>query len=349
LITTPFNIVFAGTPDFSASLLASILSHADKSNAYKVSAVYCQPDRRVGRGKKVVFGPVKMLAAKLNIPIEQPIKFNQDLDNSGQTPAERLAAYKPDLMIVVAYGLILPENVLSIPQYGCINIHASLLPRWRGAAPIQRAIEHGDKTTGITIMQMDKGLDTGNMLSSHSCGISEQETGSTLHDRLAETGRRAIIGFLDSFSVSTGSSLSPGVQQNDQLASYAHKLVKSEAEIDWQQPAITIDRKIRAFNSWPVSFTHAGRNRLRVWQAVLSSATEADCDDEECTHNRNNKSVFPPGKVIDFGKDGVRVQCGDGQSILLTRLQADGSRAMSAADLLNSKSQWFSDNPILGH
>lgn len=365
---TPLNIIFAGTPDFSAVLLESILSQRQKSQnrnpqsrsppSYNVSAVYCQPDRRVGRGKKLAFGAVKRLASERGIPVEQPTKFNQEIDVNGRTALDRLASYQPDLMVVAAYGLILPESVLSVPRYGCVNIHASLLPRWRGAAPIQRAIEAGDKQTGVTIMQMDRGLDTGNMLSTYPCDISFDETGSSLHDRLAVIGSQAINEFLDSFSKNAGSSLSPGEKQNDQLATYAHKLSKSEAEIDWQKPAAVIERKIRAYNSWPVSFTYVGSNRLRIWQACVfdetSSGSDSDSDfhssDGDGTSGRDEKgkSVTPSGTILDFGKQGVRVQCGDGRSILLTQLQADGSRAMTAGELLNSKSQWFSDHPILG-
>lgn len=329
------NIVFAGTPDFSALVLESILAAG-----HHVSAVYCQPDRRVGRGKKLAFGPVKALAVEKGIAVVQPIRFNQEVDEQGLTAAQKLANYQPDLMIVVAYGLILPEEVLSIPKYGCVNIHASLLPRWRGAAPIQRAIEHGDSQTGITIMQMDKGLDTGNMLLTQSCEVESTDTGSILHDRLVNIGSQAINQFLASFNKESGSSYSPGGIQDNQLATYAHKLSKAEAEIDWAAPAIVVERKIRAFNSWPVSFTFVGKNRLRVWQAEI--------DTLQATKKNSNLTEQPPGTIISFDKQGIRVRCGDGNNLLLIQLQADGSRAMSVAEMLNSKSQWFSQHPILG-
>jgi len=324
----PLNIVFAGTPDFSASILGALLEQG-----HCISAVYCQPDRRVGRGKKLALGPVKTLALENNITVEQPVRFNQELDEQGLMPLEKLQSYQPDLMIVVAYGLILPESVLSAPKYGCVNIHASLLPRWRGAAPIQRAIETGDTETGITIMQMDKGLDTGNMLLKKSCSIQPTDTGSILHDRLADIGCDLINQFLDSFSQSQGSPLSPGEVQNDSLATYAHKLSKAEAEIDWSEPAVNIERKIRAFNAWPVSYTYIGKNRLRIWQASLS--------EEKISYDQS-------GQIIQVDKNGIVVGCGDGRAIIIKQLQADGSRAMSVAEMLNGKSQWFQENPILG-
>jgi len=334
----PLRIVFAGTPEFSATVLQSILA-----KGHLVSAVYCQPDRRVGRGKKLTFGPVKSLALENDIPVEQPIKFNQEADENGVTAVQRLASYSPDLMIVVAYGLILPQDVLSIPKFGCVNIHASLLPQWRGAAPIQRAIERGDNATGITIMQMDEGLDTGNSLSTHSCNLSTNETGSTLHNRLAEIGSRAINEFLDGMNKESGSPLFPGEHQDNQRANYANKLSKLEAEIDWRDAAAVVERRIRAFNSWPVCFTYVGKNRLRVWQSqVFHEVTDPD-------NVSNSKATdIQPGRLISFDKRGIRVECGDGKTLLLTRVQADGSRSMTAAELLNSKIQWFINHPVLG-
>ncbi len=325
------NIVFAGTPDFSAWVLESLLEAG-----HHISAVYCQPDRRVGRGKKLTFGPVKALAVKKGIAVEQPIRFNQEVDEQGLTAIKRLASYQPDLMIVVAYGLILPEKVLAVPKYGCVNIHASLLPRWRGAAPIQRAIEQGDSRTGITIMQMDKGLDTGNMLLSQSCELKSTDTGSILHDRLVEIGSQAINQFLASFNKTSGSPYSPGEIQQNQSATYAHKLSKAEAEIDWTVPASDIERKIRAFNSWPVSFTFVGKHRLRVWQSEIDTELGLDLSEKR------------PGTIVRFDKKGILVRCGDGHNLLLTQMQTDGSRAMNVAEMLNSKSQWFSQHSILG-
>jgi len=325
------NIVFAGTPDIAAMILESILAEG-----HRVSAVYCQPDRRVGRGKKLAIGPVKKLAIEQGITVEQPVRFSSDKDENGLTAAEKLANYRPDLMIVVAYGLILPQSVLDIPKFGCVNIHASLLPKWRGAAPIQRAIEHGDKQTGITIMQMDKGLDTGNMLLKNTCEIELSDTGSSLHDKLAKLGSQSINEFLAGFSKTAGSPLFPGEIQRDQFATYAHKLSKSEAEIDWIESAETIERKIRAFNAWPVSFTYVGKNRLRIWQAEIERKSAAATFEG-----------YQAGQVVHFDKGGISVRCGDGSILIIKQLQADGSRAMSAAEMLNSKSQWFDNHPIL--
>ncbi len=327
----PLRIVFAGTPDFSATILESLLSHG-----HQICAVYCQPDRRVGRGKKLAAGPVKQLALSHNLPVEQPLRFNQEVDESGLTPLEKLISYDADLMIVVAYGLILPSDVLNAPKFGCVNIHASLLPRWRGAAPIQRAIQSGDQLTGITIMQMDEGLDTGNMLLKSNCEIAAEETGSSLHDRLAQIGCQSINELLANFDQQTGSPLFPGEPQQDELACYAHKLTKAEAEIDWRESAVAIERKIRAFNAWPVSFTYVGSNRLRVWQAQLVSSGSVD------------SASSNPGKIIEITKHQIVIECGDGQHLGLQQLQTDGSRAMQVAEVLNSKRAWFTENECLG-
>lgn len=312
----PLNIVFAGTPDFAAVALQSLIDEG-----HQISAVYCQPDRPKGRGKKLIAGPVKQLAEANQIVVEQPLNFKQP------ESVERLRSYQPDLMIVVAYGLLLPVEVLNIPQYGCVNIHGSILPRWRGAAPIQRAIESGDSQTGVTIMQMDEGLDTGNMLLKQLCPITAEETGHSLHDKLAKIGGEAINQFLADFDPGF-----EGQKQDDSEANYAHKLSKSEAKINWQLAATKIERQIRAFNAWPVSFTHVGEKRLRIWQAKLSS----------------NASKALPGTVVNLSKQGIEVVCGDQQTILLTLLQPDGSKAMDAAALLNARREWFQKNPVLG-
>ncbi len=338
---SPLNIIFAGTPEFSASILESILAAG-----HYVSAVYCQPDRRVGRGKKLSFGPVKSLALEKGIAVEQPVKFNQETDEDGLTANEKLANYNADLMIVVAYGLILPETILKMPKFGCVNIHASLLPRWRGAAPIQRAIETGDQQTGITIMQMDKGLDTGNMLTKQPCEIQSTDTGSVLHDRLVEIACKQINQFLADFSAEKGSSYSPGKVQDNELACYAHKLHKQQAEIDWAQSAVDIERKIRAFNSWPVCFTYVGEHRLRVWQAmVINNAEVMDRFGQDFTPPLNPSAA---GDIINVDQQGILIKCGGEQLLLLTQLQADGSRMMNVKEMLNSKKHWFIENSKLG-
>jgi methionyl-tRNA formyltransferase len=316
----PLRIVFAGTPDFASVALQALID-----NGHDICAVYCQPDRRSGRGKKIQLGPVKQLALEHKIPVEQPINFIAD------EAVNVLANYQADLMIVVAYGLLLPKNVLETPLFGCINIHGSLLPRWRGAAPIQRAIEAGDVKTGITIMQMDIGLDTGNMLLKKSCSITSAETGSSLHDKLAELGASAINEYLVGFDLNSYQS-NHGEKQDNSLANYAHKLSKDEAQIDWSDSMSRIERKIRAFNAWPVSFTHVGGKRLRVWQSKPGTT-------------QSNQEA---GKVVTLTKQGVEVVCGDQKTLLLTQLQPDGSKAMDAASLLNSKRDWFETNPILG-
>ena len=312
----PLKLVFAGTPDFAATALKALLQAG-----HEIAAVYCQPDRPAGRGKKLVVGPVKQLALDNEIPVEQPINFKSP------ESVEKLASYQADLMIVVAYGLLLPKNVLEAPKYGCVNIHGSILPRWRGAAPIQRAIESGDQESGITIMQMDEGLDTGNMLLKSICEIESDETGSSLHDKLAALGGKAICDYLDSFDPDYS-----GEEQDDALANYAHKLSKQEAMIDWSQPADLIEKKIRAFNAWPVSFTYVAQKRLRVWAANLSGQS----------------SDSAPGTVIGYDKNGIHVNCGDNQVLSLTHLQPDGAKAMSAADLLNARAAWFEEQPVLG-
>ncbi|MET1256449.1 methionyl-tRNA formyltransferase [Aliikangiella maris] len=315
----PLKIIFAGTPEFAEVALQALLDAG-----HNIVAVYCQPDRPSGRGKKIVFGPVKQLAVEHNIPVEQPLNFKVD------GSLERLRSYGADLMIVVAYGLLLPQSVLTTPRYGCINIHGSLLPRWRGAAPIQRAIEAGDKQSGITIMQMDKGLDTGNMLLKKDCPILPDDTGSTLHDKLAILGGAAITEFLANFD-----PLDSGEIQQDSEANYAHKLSKQEAQIDWSQSAIEIAQKVRAYNAWPVCYTFVGQNRMRIWQAQWLKTTKPI----------NEK----PGTVVDLGKLGIDVVCGDGQLLRVTELQADGSKRMDAAALLNARKDWFIEHPCLGN
>jgi len=313
----PLKIIFAGTPDFAAVALTALLDAG-----HDICVVYCQPDRPSGRGKKLQAGPVKQLALAHDIAVEQPVNFKS------ADALDRLKQYQADLMIVVAYGLLLPKSVLETPRFGCVNIHGSILPRWRGAAPIQRAIEAGDQESGVTIMQMDEGLDTGNMLLTRRCAIEADETGSSLHDKLALLGGEAINAFLAEFSADYR-----GEKQDNTLANYAHKLSKSEAQIDWRRPAVAIERQIRAFNGWPVCFTYVGEKRLRVWQAKITS----------------EQSRQSAGTVANLSKQGIAVVCGDGVLLRLTQLQPDGAKAMDAAALLNSRREWFEKHPVLGH
>ena len=301
------RIVFAGTPDFAATALKALLEAG-----YNLVGVYSQPDRPAGRGRKLMPSPVKQVALDAGIPVFQPVSLKPE------DAQQELAALKPDVMIVAAYGLILPKAVLDIPTHGCLNIHASLLPRWRGAAPIQRAIAAGDAETGITIMQMDEGLDTGDMLLKTSTPIHADDTGRSLHDRLAGMGGKAIVEALVQLA---NSELAPE-PQNDADANYAHKLSKEEGHIDWSRSAIEIERLIRAFNPWPGTFTDLGEQRIRLHQA---SALDQSSDKL-------------PGTVISREREGVEVACGTG-TLKVTSVQLPGSKAQSITDLINGGKQ----------
>ncbi|MEW8628122.1 MAG: methionyl-tRNA formyltransferase [Candidatus Thiodiazotropha sp.] len=300
----PLKIIFAGTPDFAAAALKALLT-----TEHQIIAVYTQPDRPAGRGRKVQFSPVKQLAVEHDLQVFQPKTLK---DPEAQ---QILQQHQADLMVVVAYGLLLPQAVLDIPRLGCINIHASLLPRWRGAAPIQRAILAGDEASGVTIMQMEAGLDTGPMLSIRSTPIDPGETGGSLHDRLAELGSEALIEVLPGLSDGTVEA----VPQDDSLANYASKLDKEEARIDWSQPALQIDRQVRAFNPWPVAHCLYGDKVMRVWNSEVVSADRSAA----------------PGEVVATGKAGFDVATGEGV-LRITQLQMPGKRAMSAGDFLNA-------------
>jgi methionyl-tRNA formyltransferase len=298
------RIVFAGTPDFAATHLAALLD-----NGHQVLAVYSQPDRPAGRGKKLVASPVKQLAVQRGLPVYQPITL-KDADAQAE-----LAALVPDLMIVVAYGLLLPQAVLDIPRLGCINVHASLLPRWRGAAPIQRAIEAGDKESGVCVMQMEAGLDTGPVLARLACPVLATDTGGSLHDRLAELGSRVLLPTLAQLATGTATA----EKQDDALATYAHKLGKEEARLDFSRPAVELWQQIRAFNPFPVSWCQLpDGDRLRVWQA-------------ECDQAEHNKMA---GTVISVDASGLRVACGKG-ALVLTELQLPNRNRMLLRDIVN--------------
>jgi methionyl-tRNA formyltransferase len=298
------KIVFAGTPEFALPVLQVLLD-----SSHEVAAVYTRPDRRSGRGQRLKESPVKRLATRFTIPVCQPGTFR---DSGAQAV---LAAFGADLMIVVAYGLILPPAVLAMPQLGCINVHASLLPRWRGAAPIQRAILAGDRETGVCLMQMDSGLDTGPVLASAACLIEPDDTGGRLHDRLSVMGARLLEENLD--RIARG-ELEPRVQDDSQ-ASYADKLDKAEAMIDWTMSAEQIARQVRAFNPWPVAETRYSGRQLRIWEArPVAMATE-----------------LPPGGVLTAGKTGIDVACGAGVLRILA-VQLAGARQVSAIDFINA-------------
>ena len=313
-MTEPLRIVFAGTPEFAAEHLKALLD-----SPYEVIAVYTQPDRPAGRGQKLMPSPVKQLALQHNIPVLQPPTLR---DTAAQN---ELAALKPDLLVVVAYGLILPQAVLDIPRLGCINSHASLLPRWRGAAPIQRAVQAGDAESGVTVMRMEAGLDTGPMLLKVTTPITAQDTGGTLHDRLAELGPPAVVRGIAGLAAG---ALVDEVQ-DDTLATYAHKLNKDEARIDWTRPAEELERLVRAFNPWPICHSTLNGEALKVLAADLS------------------EGAGEPGTILSASKDGLVVACGQ-QALRLTRLQLPGGKPLNFADLYNSRREKFALGTVLG-
>jgi len=315
-VTTPLRIIFAGTPDFAARHLQALLDAG-----HQVIAVYTQPDRPAGRGQQLQPSAVKQLALQHNLAVYQPKSLKK-------APAQQeLAALNADLMIVVAYGLILPQAVLDTPRLGCINVHGSLLPRWRGAAPIQRAIWAGDAQTGVTIMQMDAGLDTGAMLSTVSCAIDDTDTSASLYDKLAILGPKALLAALANL---------PALQQQAQIqdnshASYAEKLHKDEALLNFNKPASALQREIRAFNPWPVSYLTLPQGSIKVWQASAQSSN-------------SDKAA---GTVLSADKHGIRIACAEG-ALLITQLQPPGKKAMAAADFLNGRADWLSPGTIIG-
>ncbi|RLQ22088.1 methionyl-tRNA formyltransferase [Seongchinamella sediminis] len=304
------KLIFAGTPAFAAIHMRALID-----SEHQLIAVYTQPDRPAGRGKKLQASPVKQTAEAAGVPVYQPASL-RDRDEQA-----RLAALGADAMVVVAYGLILPPEVLAAPRLGCLNVHASLLPRWRGAAPIQRAIEAGDRETGSTIMQMDAGLDTGAMLATARCAIGAHTTAASLHDELARIGAPLLVEVLSDL---------PGYQagattQDDSQASYASKISKAEAELDWQRPAIELDRCIRAFNPFPICFTHLQGQRIKIWQARPAGSAPLP---------------ETAGTILRADRDGILVNCGSGQ-LAIERLQLPGGKALSAAEVVNGSAELF--------
>jgi methionyl-tRNA formyltransferase len=313
---TPLRIVFAGTPEFAVPSLSALIEAADatpKRPPIQVVAVYTQPDRPAGRGRQLQASPVKSLALATGLPVVQPASLKKDPDAIRQ-----LAAFGADLMVVVAYGLLLPAAVLEAPRLGCVNVHASLLPRWRGAAPIQRALLAGDTETGVCIMRMEAGLDTGPVYHRVHTPIGPRDTAADLHDRLADLGATALLDALPGIADGT---LAAEPQSEDSVT-YAHKLTKEEAIIDWNQSAEAIERAVRAFNPWPVAQTQLETETLRIW--------EAEANPERTVTER-------PGTVIAAGKSGIEVATGQG-ALRIVRLQPSGKRAMGAADYLNARS-----------
>ena len=301
------KIIFAGTPDFAATHLQALIRQHD------IVAVYTQPDRPAGRGKKLAASPVKLLAAQNNLDIYQP----QSLKDAEQQAI--LARLQADIMVVVAYGLILPQVILDTPRLGCINVHGSILPRWRGAAPIQRAVEAGDNETGITIMQMDAGLDTGAMLTITRCTIDPNETSGSLYNKLAALGGPALLGTLDKIEAGTAVATA---QNNDQ-STYAKKIDKIEALINWSESAAMIDRRIRAFNPFPAAYTEIGGQRVKIWGAQVASEQQAS-----------------PGQILAADNNGLLVACGQG-CLLLTEIQLAGKSRMPVSEILRSRAELF--------
>ena len=304
ILSAPLRIIFAGTPDFAAQhLLALINSH------HEVVAVYTQPDRPAGRGRKLSPSPVKTLALQHDIAVMQPESLKT------QNSQAQLASYQADIMVVVAYGLLLPAAVLTTPTLGCINVHGSLLPRWRGAAPIQRALLHGDLTTGVSIMQMDEGLDTGAVLLIATIPITPEDTSASLYTKLDELGSNCLLDALAQIYTCT-----PASQDNEQ-ASYAHKLVKAEGAIDWHHDAAMLSQQVRGLNPWPVAYTDFNEHRLRIWFAQSHTQPLA------VEHT-------PAGTVLGYQKAGMVVACGHGQ-LLISQLQWPGGKVIVGAQLKN--------------
>jgi methionyl-tRNA formyltransferase len=313
-VTQPLRIIFAGTPDFAARHLQALIN-----SEHQIVGVYSQPDRPAGRGKKLKASEVKALALEHDLPVFQPQSLKTD------EALEELNSLNADIMIVVAYGLILPKAILDAPRLGCLNVHGSILPRWRGAAPIQRAIWAGDQQTGVTIMQMDEGLDTGDMLHISHCPIDSAETSASLYAKLAELGPDALINTINRLAKG---DITPE-PQNDADANYAKKLSKDEANIDWSMDAEQIERNIRAFNPWPVCFTQMSGNTVKIYQANVVEQSGA------------------AGTVLTSDKNGIVVACGK-HALSISELQPQGKKPMAINDFLNGRSDWVTPGTVLG-
>ena len=337
--TNRLRVVFAGTPEFAASSLEALIAQQELLNI-DVVAVYTQPDRKAGRGQKLSASAVKQVALTHDIPVEQPATFKKS-SVEGMAARQTLRSYQPDLMIVAAYGLILPIGVLTTPTYGCLNIHASLLPRWRGAAPIHRALLAGDSETGITIMQMDKGLDTGDMLYKVSCTIADDDTAASLHDKLADLGATAISTVLQDLP----SYQAKAIAQDNGQANYAEKLVKTEGEIDWTQSASVIERQIRGLTPWPGAYTFLSGQRVKILASLPV--------------NPSQQTNEPAGTVISVGRKAILIACGKSQqtdekekaasTLAITKLQFAGSKPVTAEQIchgnqLNDGDQFTTDS-----
>jgi methionyl-tRNA formyltransferase len=321
------RLIFAGTPDFAAHHLKALIDNSQ----HEIVAVYTQPDRPAGRGKKLSPSPVKKLALQHELPVfqphslkAQPLKAPPTKDSHVQ---QELLALKADVMIVVAYGLILPQAVLDIPRFGCLNVHGSLLPRWRGAAPIQRAIAAGDKATGITIMQMDRGLDTGDMLVKRDCEMTKEETSASLHDKLMVLGTDALLETLDQLQ---RNDLRPEAQ-DDANATYAEKISKEEAKIIWSEAAQQIETKIRAYNPSPIAYTFLNGSRIKIYKAEVVKAHSVDFQLNDTKE----------GQILAADEKGLLIACGK-NSLLVGQCQLPNKKVMPVADIINGNSELFS-------
>jgi methionyl-tRNA formyltransferase len=301
------RVAFAGTPDFALTAFKSVVG-----SRHAVVGVLTQPDRPKGRGRQLAASPVKVAAVELGIPVSQPVTLKTEADRA------ELASWRPDVLVVVAYGLILPRAVLELPRLGCVNIHASLLPRWRGAAPIQRAILAGDVESGVSIMRMDVGLDTGPVFLERKVAISPQDTGGSLHDRLAALGASAVVEVLDQLAEDRAVS----TPQREDGLTYASKIDKAEALIDWTRPAAEIERQVRAFNPWPIAETRLEGEQLRIYAAEAISLG-------------SHEAVHTPGSVVELRGDSIVVACGHGR-LAVKELQRPGKRPVAARDLMNT-------------
>lgn len=315
-MSQPLRIVFAGTPDFAAQHLDALLN-----THHEVVAVYTQPDRPAGRGKKLTASSVKTLAVEHNLPVYQPKSFKNN-----EEAQHELASLNADIMVVVAYGLLLPKAVLDTPKHGCINVHGSILPYWRGAAPIQRAVWAGDNETGVTIMQLDEGMDTGDILSILREPITATDTSETMYNKLAQLGPKALCEALDQIS---NGDIHPQ-KQDDSIATHAQKLSKEEAKINWSESAEHIERCVRAFNPWPISYFELDGKNIKVWES----------------HVEESSSTQIAGTIISADKKGICIATGS-NTLCITKLQIPGKKAMLVTDVLNSRKDWFAPNTQL--
>ena len=308
------KIIFAGTPPFAAEHLKTLLENIH----HEVVCTYTQPDRPSGRGRKELSSPVKNVALENNLAVRQPISLNNS------TEINFFKELAPEILIVVAYGLIIPKAILDIPRYGCINVHTSILPRWRGAAPIQRAIEAGDKKSGISIMQMDAGLDTGPILATSECDIDTNDSAGSLESKLMSLGPPLLLNVLTKIELN---DLDPTSQNNFEV-SYAHKIKKNECQINWFDSAMTLERRIRAFNPTSVMFSNFKNERLKIWMAKAMDLTEC------------SSKTAKPGEILSANNEGLLVQCNIGK-LLITNLQMPGKIKMSFSEILKSRKSFF--------